>query len=758
MAHSRAMSIQPKSRVLQFASYVFDASLLEIMTTLLVGGCVCVPNEEDRLNNISGYMKRAGVDVAVLTPSFAQSLRPSDVPGLRTLILGGEAVTNALISLWSDKVNLINGYGPSECSVVASVNSNLSPSANPSNIGGGLDLCWIVDAQNHDRLAPVGAPGELLIEGPTLARGYLADPEKSAKAFVENPKWSIEVDFRDPQAMRRRRMYKTGDLVKMCPNGTRQMIFLGRKDTQAKLNGQRMELNEVEHHLNANDAIEHAVVMIPHLGFYAERLIAVISLKGSTSKHSLSDELKILPESATAGTVTAIEDRLQDHLPAYMIPSAWITLDKLPLSVSGKLDRKRMIGFVEEMEADANKTLEVMNEPPKTQQAHAPNEYLLQTIWSQVLNLPLEQIRLDQSFLRLGGDSISAMQVMARCRSKGFALTVQDIIRSKSITDLVLRVSLPSQTTVEGEDAFDFDLSPIQQLYFTNTSNRVVRFNQSMLLRSTRQIPSADLADALSAIVGAHSMLRARFRKDGMGAWKQRITKDVSTSYRFRNHNFVSSSRMKSCIESSQKSLDVQKGPLIAMDSFQDDAAGTYLFITAHHLVIDVVSWSIILQDLEDRIHNKTFKPEASMSFQAWCRQQNENAQNQNSVLVLPHQEVPSADLSFWGMDGKPNVYGDAVTEDVELDSDTTSVLLGAGHQFLQLDIVDILLASILSSFRHVFQSRGNTLSVYNEGHGRESGDNNYDLSRTVGWFTSLCPIYLPTEARAGMFLPTYAI
>jgi aryl carrier-like protein len=743
------MLIKPNSRVLQFASYTFDASLVEILTTLMVGGCICVPNEFDRMNNVTTVINQMKVDVALLTPSFAQLIQPSDVPRLSTLILAGEAMSKGHLSVWGGKVNLVNGYGPSECSVAVAVNSKMTPSTNPANIGHRLDRCWIVDAHNHHRLAPIGSVGELLVEGPTLARGYLNNEQKTAEAFIKNPKWSLSEHYRYPETAPERRMYKTGDLVKVCSDATGEMIFLGRKDTQAKVNGQRLELEEVEHHLNADSAVQHVLVGLPKSGCCAKRLVAVLSLR-ELATSGVNNGLNIVSWDAASPILSKVQERLRNHLPAYMIPSKWVVLRQLPLLPSGKLDRRQITSFIEDMNDEVHAMISVAEEKVKNSQTSSGIEQQLQQIWGHVLNLAPQRVGLNQSFLHLGGDSISAMQVMARCRSEGLGVTVQDIIRSKSITALTSRVSVPEQITYEGEDAHEFDLSPIQQLYFSCVGSNWAQFNQSILLRSSRKISSEDVTRAFNAVVKAHSMLRARFRKDGTGNWRQRITTDVAGSYRFRAHNAATTARMKHRMEDSQRILDIQKGPVVAVDLFNVGPSDTRLFVAAHHLVIDVVSWRIILQDLEDLINSGTSKAQGSLPFQAWCRLQIENAQQQNAQSVLPHKEVPVADLGYWGMLDKPNFYGDVVSEDIELDSKITALLLGSCHQSLQTDAVDILLAAILRSFRHAFPAREIPPAVYNEGHGREPWETKLDLSRTVGWFTTLCPVYLPTEASTG--------
>lgn len=770
------MLMTPPFRFLQFASYTFDACLVEILTTLMMGGTVCVPREEDRTNgNIAAAMEQMGVTMTLLTPSFAQTLQPADVPQLKTLILGGEAMAQSHLATWADRVNLVNAYGPSECAVVATAKSHMRRSSNPANLGRGIGRCWIVDPRNHNRLAPVGSVGELLIEGPTLSTGYLRNEVKTREVFIENPKWAEDETFRysDLSPQTPRRMYKTGDLVRMCDDTTGEMVYMGRKDTsQAKLNGQRLELDEVSYHLGADDAVKHAVAVLPRNGPCARRLIAVLALRDIPGEDPTA-KFELVTSRKASTLINKVQERLREKVPPYMVPSAWITLGRIPLLPSGKLDRPGVANFVESMSGETFDKITTDGREQEREEAIAPQnisiDARLKSIWSEVLNISQQRIGRNVSFLHLGGDSITAMQVMARCRTQGMSVAVQDIIGSKSVHDLALKVVIPKEqqrpSTVV-EDHHEFDPTPIQQLYFqiVGENGRVsgpdMQFNQSVLLRLAREVEPQELSRAIHGLVKTHSMLRSRFRRDGTGNWRQRITSDVSGSYRFKTHVVGNFQRMEKRIQNSQKALDVQKGPLLAADCFSVGAGEkteVYIFVAIHHLVVDIVSWGILLQDLEDFFSTGSIEPPRSLNFQAWSRQQAEEAQAQkNGPLLLPHHEMSDVDLEYWGMDGIPNVHGDVLTTEVELDSETTSMLLGPEcHQPLQTELLDILLAALLLSYRSVAVGRRGTPTIYNEGHGREVWDDDMDLSRTVGWFTTLYPVHLPHESSSGKLEPS---
>lgn len=214
----------------------------------MVGGVVCIPSEDERLNTITEAMNAMKVNWAVLTPSFVGFIDPVDVPGLKTLVLAGEAMSESHVATWS-KINLVNGYGPSECSVCAVANSSVTAGTSPTNIGKPVGVhAWIVDRYNHDTLVPIGCVGELLLQGPSLARGYHNDPDKTAVSFVTAPPWAKN---------QRWLCYKTGDLVRQCIDGS--FVFVGRKDTQVKVHGQRVELGEIEAHLDADEDVNHTL-------------------------------------------------------------------------------------------------------------------------------------------------------------------------------------------------------------------------------------------------------------------------------------------------------------------------------------------------------------------------------------------------------------------------------------------------------------------------------------------------------------------
>ena len=743
-AHGRAMGMSSSTRVLQFAASVFDASVMDVFTTLIHGGCICVPDNDARLNDTAKAISDMNVNWALLTPSFAQLLSPSSVPGLDTLVLGGEAVGRAHAATWLGHTRVINSYGPSETSVIATVNNQISVAEDAPRIGHAVGgRCWIVDRNNPHRLVPVGSVGELVVEGPILATGYFNDPQKTAAAFLSKLSWAEDFAL---LAQPPSRFYLTGDLVRYHEDGS--FTYLGRKDTQIKLHGQRMELGEVEHHLQVDPSVRHVSVLIPSSGHLQKRLTAVLSLKGGSSRNSEASQLRVLSKAEAAPVVSQLRFRLGEKLQGYMIPSDYIILESFPFLPSGKLDRKRISSWLESLQADVVHELSGHEEGDVVKPT-TTTETKLQEILVQVLGSPIEQVSLRQSFVQLGGDSILAIQLVSRCRVNGLGLTVQNILRSPSISHLASQTTL-AQTAQAFEDKLDtnFALSPIQSIFVECVRANINHFNQSVSLRlRTAQAPSV-IKEALGRLIDAHSMLRARFTHDNDGIWSQFISRDASETFVFTAHTSpTTSDEMRRSIERSQQSLDVTKGPVFRAEFFSTaEEEKPMLVLVAHHLVIDVVSWSIVLQDMGSLLSEPRRPLQPSIPFQAWAHLQQERAQEQLARAGQYNNDIPSADFAYWGMRNQPNVYGDVKEDAFELDAPTSQLLLGACHKTFETEPIDIFIGSILHALARAFPKRSFLPAVFNEAHGREPWDTSLDLSRTIGWFTTACPFFLPEE------------
>jgi non-ribosomal peptide synthase protein (TIGR01720 family) len=348
----------------------------------------------------------------------------------------------------------------------------------------------------------------------------------------------------------------------------------------------------------------------------------------------------------------------------------------------------------------------------------------------------------------LGGDSITAMQLLARCRAEGIHLTLNQVLRAKTVAHLARSIE-PSIVLDYGNEQTDkpFPLSPVQKLYFEIKGNENgSHFNQSFTTRLSRPIATDTLKDAFDNIVKCHSMLRARFTKSQDGEWQQVILGNATDTYAFTTHTVAAIADTVTIISATQQGLDIRNGPLFAVDLFNTQSDEQIIFIAAHHLVVDVVSWKIILGDLEDILTSTTPRSlQKELAFQTWCEKQAlHSCQSTTEDAVRKYlPTVESTDLAFWGMDKRPNVYGDMERDEFIVDTEATTLALNT-EGALKTDIVDLLLAATVHSFSRVFINR-KAPTIFNESHGREPWEtSNIDLSRTVGWFTTMYPITVP--------------
>ncbi|KAL4787135.1 hypothetical protein BJX76DRAFT_354543 [Aspergillus varians] len=755
-AHGPPYNFQPGARVLQFASPAFDSCIIEHLSTLIMGGSVCIPTQSDCHSRLAAAISQFQVNIACLTPSVARIVSPESVPALETLVFVGEKVLPGDVARWAPHAQVRNAYGPAECSAVFSVQPSL-PQEDPANIGfptGGVG--WVVDPGDCERLMPLGSTGELLIEGPIVGAGYIGNPMQTQQVFVDAPRWRRRLG-----PIQHGTLYKTGDLVQSIPDGS--FRYIGRKDNQVKLHGQRLELADIEYHLQkAFPGAEQVVVEMLRSGLDAPTqnrpdAVLVGFVAGSTPAHEQEpDSIFIAPSDDFRAACGKAESRLFEALPAFMVPAVFLPVSTMPLTPSGKMDRRHLRDHAlllswERMQAYRTVTDVQIQQPASVQ------EEKLREIWAQTLNRPPDGICVADSFFRLGGDSVSAMQAATGCLVAGWNVTVADIFRYPSVRKLAQKVQelgrMNSSFSADPrEDPTDvsFELSPMQQLFFEHASTGNSRFTQQFLLRLTRPVSIDRVLKAAGTVVERHSMLRARFRRQGNGQWEQFISPDVGGSVIIREHWMASSdtySGLRRILGDSQGTLDVEQGPLLAIDLVHEEGELDLLGFMAHHLVIDLVSWRILLQDFEDILSSGRPLQPPSISFQQWCRMQEEYATKHINPQTALARAIPSAPVDYWGSDIGQNTWSQVIQHTICVSQEATQAILGPVNDALKTKPVEILQASLLHSFVNAFPDRA-CPTVFTEAHGREPWDPHINISRTVGWFTTMAPLVV--DANAG--------
>ncbi|EEH02753.1 nonribosomal peptide synthetase [Histoplasma capsulatum G186AR] len=434
LPRAEAVGYGPHSRVLDFPSYAFDVSIDCMLCTLAHGGCVCVPSEDDRVNNLSGAIRNMKVNMAHMTPSVARVLGEDTLSSLEVLGLGGESVSVRDAANWGKLTKVIIAYGPSECTVGCTINNEIALDRAYTSIGKGVGgVTWVVDPTDHNRLMPIGAIGELIIEGPIVGRGYLNDPERTSSVFIEDPMWLLSGCQGYPG--RHGRFYKTGDLVKYDPDGSGSIVFVGRGDQQVKLRGQRVELGEVEHHLRTRlpaGNVVAAEVITPGGKGDQPTLVAFIAEK-TTTKSQTNKEIATF-STELRHSLEVMDKALGSVLPRYMVPAAYIPLLEMPLLVSCKVDRKKLRSLGSAMsrkELIRHKTFSSQKEP------QSERERQLAHLWKGLFGAEAE-IDVQSNFFDLGGDSLMAMKLVAAARAENLLTSVADIFRHPTLAELAI--------------------------------------------------------------------------------------------------------------------------------------------------------------------------------------------------------------------------------------------------------------------------------------------------------------------------------
>jgi amino acid adenylation domain-containing protein len=748
MIRGKALGLGPQARVLQYAAHTFDVSVDEILTTLIHGGCVCVPSESERFD-IGPAIQRMRVNYALLTPTFARMLDPDHVPSLSTIQLGGEFLSEDVNNKWSHRVRLFNVYGPTEASVASVMHERTGQKGAGHVIGFPVGtVCFIVDADDHNHLTTCDEVGELVIGGHTLARGYLNDTSRTDAAFLRAPVWTPWTKLDYPV-----RFYKTGDLASMGSNGL--ITIHGRKDNQIKLRGQRTNVEEIEMALSSNKRINAVIVALPKKGPFKNKLTAIMSEESSgdeppidqrDSPYAWTSKAKALKEDLESELHTS----LKDIVPLAMIPSIWITLPKFPRNSSAKSDRKQIQSWLEEMD-DAT-VRAIFQEDSTTGAKVEPSQKDciasgLEEILCRVLNLPSDKLRLDQSFIRNGGDSITAMELRSLAKDMGISLEIRDILSFGRVKDLfsnTLRITEKSDMAIEEEPGKPCALSPTQKFYLEHTVEGTESFTQEVCLEVKHPATAETIQSGIKRLVSKHAMLRARFAKKG-NEWIQWIAENNHQSHSMSTHVLKPCEDLKHVISNHQPLLHPVTGPVFGALLLLRDSKNSVLFLIAHHLVVDFVSWRILLQDLEGLISGDTLRPH-TIPYLSWCRMQAAftNTLDVSQILQRPGN---SSNQAFWVPENGPldNCHGSVCESNFSITASEAEALTDQCSKLYGTRLVEVILGALFRSFAMVFSDR-ETPDVFVESHGREPWDSAIDISRTVGWFTTAYPLTVPFE------------
>lgn len=610
-----AIGLNERCRVLQFANYTYDVANRDILFTLMHGGCICIPSESDRLNNLTGFMNEYQVNWASLTPTVAELLRPERLPHLKHLIIGGEAMTQKILSVWAGKLHLMNGYGPAECAALSCLRTDVEPDSDPCRIGYSLGCgLWILDSLDGNKLAPIGAVGELVIESDSVSRGYLGSAKTANAAFMSYfPAVS-------PTRTVPRRFYKTGDLAQFNSDGS--LVFVGRKDTQVKIRGHRIELKEIEYQARACVKFLSPAPSDFHVEAISDPTNDSVSLVVLCSFVDISEEhvgFILAPTDAQIqSSLEKLLSGMSTRLPSYMVPGHAIPVGGFPVTTSGKIDRKRICeGVLQFLKGRQRKKTENMPDRPTS-----AVEVLLQSLWSQVLQLDGEAIGRDDHFIRCGGDSIKAIILVSLVHSAGLSLTVSDVLLHPRLADMASTAKEIDQEDVSPEETQNFfpDQKARTKALETamsqcNISNEQIEdiypttAMQAGLIALASKTPGAYMEHFVYDFIGEVDV--HRFQE----AWKA----VASANPILRTRVVATSSQLYQVVLREDVPCDVLSSPILSKYEIQDiqsilgqrllrvklvrcldeEPLKTYFYLDIHHTLYDGWSLPRLIQQLE---------------------------------------------------------------------------------------------------------------------------------------------------------------
>ncbi|HKG80721.1 MAG TPA: amino acid adenylation domain-containing protein, partial [Pyrinomonadaceae bacterium] len=731
---AREFPLDQSDRMLLKYSISFDAAIEEIFHPLITGAALVIvaPGYQYDVGYLVELMCEQQVTAIDVVPTMLKALiedeRIKKCRSLLRVTSGGEVLPAELkdrVYRLLPEVELVNMYGPTEAAITAtSYRCALGQDERTVPIGRPVANTRVYVLDHKLEPVPAGVTGEIYIGGRGLAWGYLNQPWLTAERFIPDP-LSGEVGAR---------LYKSGDWGRYSANGN--LEYVGRLDGQVKVRGFRIELREIEACLRNHEAVKDAVVVVREEAKRDKRLVAYVVC---------DREEAVTPEELRA--------YLEDQLPQYMLPAALVLLDALPVKGSGKVD-VRALPPANEIETKEGLTA------PRT---FAEKE--LARIWQEVLGL--ERVGITENFFELGGDSIVSIQIVARARDAGLSITPKQVLKHESILELAAvakeihpQITQKYETQGEIHVIGGWTLTPIQHWFFEQQLPNPHHYNQAVMLELKSPAHADVLAKSLERLIEHHEALRLRFEREP-GGWKQTIA--ARETHQILEHVDLSvltpeaqTAAIERAANEAQSRLHLSEGPIIRGVYFDLGIGRSRLLIVIHHLAVDGVSWRILLDDVQ-RTYEQLQRgeevklPSKTRSFKRWSELLNAHAQ---SATVLQ-------ELQYWTTERRRNVAKLPVDHEgdnraasvrslsVALTAEETRLLLQEVPRAYRTQINDVLLTALAQTLSE--WTRDKRVLVDVEGHGREEIIEDCDVSRTVGWFTTIFPVLLEVSNSSGL-------
>jgi bacitracin synthase 3 len=697
------------------SSFAFDLSVTCTLLPLLTGSSISIADDDTKKDALLylEHLNKNKITFLKCTPSYFSQLydfvRDINLDDLRFIILGGEAIRNDDAVRWIKKFvshQIVNEYGPTEATVatvahIINYNNLYHTTNNTYPIGKPAFNTKIYILNSHNKVCPLGGIGELYISGTSVGLGYLNRLEMTNEKFLNDPI--------NPMI----KMYKTGDLATWLPDGN--LYYYGRIDQQVKIRGYRIELGEIASCLRQHHLIHDAIAVTRPINGN-NQLVAYY-----LSKDNLN--------------VNELKTWMSGKLPEYMIPVFILKIDFIPLTVNAKLDLAAL--------SDPISTININNEVELTGDAKK-----IAGVWEHVLKV--NNISLDDNFFELGGDSIACLQVISKLYELNFKFSVKDLFEAKTIRILLSRNS--NKNNIRSEEGIltgPLPLSPIQKLFFNKSFIEINHWNQIIEVKCPTNIDVQLIKQLFDIILKKHDVLRVNFKRND-NTWFAEYQDDVNIEsiLSIVNAEEPSSNIISSNLANIQTEINIQQGSLFRVLLINDSDSTKKLFLIAHHLIIDAVSWRILLDDLNSIYKNLLIdidykgKTNKSTSFRQWSCFLEDYAMSNKLLDELDYwnQIDSSQNISLQNDKSIKNIEQDSEVLSCSFNYSDTKMLINECKR-LGISLNDVLITGLLRALFCYYAERNWLINL--ESHGRENLNDSFDLSNSVGWFTSLYPVAL---------------
>ncbi len=712
-------------RVIQKTPFSFDASVWELFAPLLVGArlVMAAPGGHKDVSYLVRFIKEQQITALKIVPSLLEPLLEQsgieECRSLRYVFCGAEAMPVKLMEKFYQRLNaeLFNLYGPTEAAIdVTYWECKAGTKRRSIPIGWPIINTQVYVLDERLRVVPMGVKGELYVGGDSLAHGYWQRAGLTAERFVPHP-YSKTLGAR---------LYRTGDVVRW--NDAGELEYLGRNDQQVKIRGYRIETGEIETALMERSEVGRAVVLVREEEGRGKQLAAfVVSSNG------------VQPSGRE------LREYLEERMPEYMVPANIAVVPQIPLMPNGKLDRQALLAMSKETPGREY-------EGPRNEK-----EELLVQVWQEVLGV--ERVGINDNFFELGGDSIVSIQVVAKANQRGLSLRVRQIFQHRTIAKLAQVVNFATapdatEQRVTDEAAGAVALTPIQQRFFEQGFSNPHHFNQSVLLAMDHCPEASVLATVMQKLVEHHAALRLRFTETEAG-WQQAYAETAEQPLvTMTDLGNLPADEQRAALEAEaatvQRSLNITTGPVMRVVLFNCGERGARLLLAVHHLVVDGVSWRILLEDLQT-LYGQAQRgeelelPAGTSTFKRWSERLKAYASSpelQKEAGYWLRQGREAGRLPVDDETGE-NTVGSVRSVEAKLTREESLALLQEVPKLYHTQIQEVLMTALAVALREWTGS--DKLLVEMEGHGREDvvGDvaGEVDVSRTVGWFTSIYPV-----------------